>query len=205
MNPRSPYVLDTRELGRRPGTRREYRREVEAPEQLGLDMIGVPNGAPLVVAVALESVSEGVLVTGSITGELVGVCGRCLIDFTEPLDVGLMELFAYPNSTTEETTDSDEIPRLSGDHLDLEPVVRDTVVLSLPLTPLCRPDCAGLCQDCGERLDELPEDHSHVRLDPRWAALAERFDTAAGPVAGPADSTHSSEGTSLALPIQSQE
>ncbi len=177
MNPRSPFVLDTRELGRRPGLRRDYLREAPAPEQLGLDMIGVLEGAPIEVDVRLESVSEGVLVTGSVTGELTGICGRCLADFTEALEVEFVELFAYPNSTTEETTDSDEIPRLEGDHLDLEPVVRDAVVLSLPLTPLCRPDCAGLCPDCGERFDDLPEGHSHDQLDPRWAALAERFGT----------------------------
>ena len=113
-----------------------------------------------------------------LTGELTGVCGRCLADFTEALEVDFVELFAYPNSTTEETTDSDEIPRLEGDHLDLEPVVRDAVVLSLPLSPLCRPDCAGLCPECGERFDDLPAGHSHDQLDPRWAALAERFGTA---------------------------
>jgi uncharacterized protein len=177
VNPRSPFVLDTRELGRRPGLRRDYLREAPAPEQLGLDMIGVVEGAPIEVDVRLEAVSEGVLVTGSVIGELTGVCGRCLADFTEALEVDFVELFAYPNSTTEETTDSDEIPRLEGDHLDLEPVVRDAVVLSLPLTPLCRPDCAGLCPDCGERFDDLPEGHSHDQLDPRWAALAERFGT----------------------------
>jgi uncharacterized protein len=138
-------------------------------------MIGVPEGAPLTVDVRLESVSEGVLTTGSVTGDVVGVCGRCLRDFTEPFEVDFVELFAYRNSATEETTDPDEIPRLEGDYLDLEPVVRDAVVLSLPLTPLCEADCGGLCPDCGERIDDLPADHTHVQLDPRWAALAERF------------------------------
>ena len=177
VNPRSPFVLDTRELRRTAGGRRDYQRDVQAPEQLGLDMIGVPEGAPLVLTVRLESVTEGVLATGTITGEVVGECGRCLIGFRDALAVDFVELFAYPNSLTEETTDPDEIPRLENDRLDLEPVVRDAVVLSLPLTPLCTPDCAGLCPDCGERLDDLPADHSHEQLDPRWAALAERFGT----------------------------
>jgi uncharacterized protein len=178
VNPRSPYVLDTRELGRRAGQQRQYRREVEAPAQLGLDMIGVPEGALLVVDVRLESVTEGVLVTGTVTGTATGECGRCLADFTDDLSVDFVELFAYPNSATEETTDPDEIPRLEGDHLDLEPVVRDAVVLSLPLTPLCRPDCGGLCSQCGERFDDLEENHTHAQLDPRWAALAERLGAA---------------------------
>jgi DUF177 domain-containing protein len=188
VNPRSPYVLDTRELGRRAGLQRQYRREILLPAKLGLDMIGVPEGSLLVVDVRLESVTEGVLATGTVTGTVTGECGRCLTGFTEELAVDFVELFAYPNSATEETTDPDEVPRLEGDHLDLEPVVRDAVVLSLPLTPLCRPDCGGLCPQCGERLDELPEDHTHVQLDPRWAALAERF-----AVSDPASSDSSSQ------------
>jgi uncharacterized protein len=146
-----------------------------APAQLGLDMIGVPEGSPMALTVRIESVTEGVLATGSATAELRGECGRCLIGFTDALEVDFVELFAYPNSLTEKTTDEDEVSRLEGDHLDLEPVVRDVVVLSLPLTPLCHPECAGLCSDCGERLDDLPAGHTHTQLDPRWAALAERF------------------------------
>ncbi len=182
MNPRSPYVLDTRELGRRAGLQRQYRREIDIPAKLGLDMIGVPEGALLVLDVRLESVTEGVLATGTVTTTVSGECGRCLTGFTEDLAVDFIELFAYPNSITDETTDPDEVPRLEGDHLDLEPVVRDTVVLSLPLTPLCREDCGGLCPECGERLDDLPADHAHEQLDPRWAALAERFGVADNPV-----------------------
>jgi uncharacterized protein len=177
VNIRSPFVLDTREVGRRPGARRDYERVIDAPAQLGLDMIGVPEGSPLTLTVKLESVTEGVLATGTVTGELRGECGRCLNEFTDALDVEFVELFAYPNSATDETTDADEVERLEGDHLDLEPVVRDVVVLSLPLTPLCRPDCAGLCSECGEPIDDLPEGHSHAQIDPRWAALTERFGT----------------------------
>jgi uncharacterized protein len=177
VNTRSLFVLDTREVGRRPGSRKDYERVVAAPAHLGLDMIGVPHGAPLDLAVRLESVTEGVLATGTVTGQLRGECGRCLIGFTDRLDVEFVELFAYPNSATDATTDSDEVSRLEGDHLDLEPVVRDAVVLSFPLTPLCQPDCRGLCPDCGERIDDLPEGHSHTQLDPRWAALAERLGT----------------------------
>jgi uncharacterized protein len=175
VNPRSPYVLDTRQLGRSAGSQRQYRREIPAPAQLGLDMIKVPQDSPLLLDVRIEAVTEGVLATGSVTGRLTGECGRCLTIFTDDLAVDFVELFAYPNSATEETTDPEEIPRLEGPHLDLEPVVRDAVVLSLPLTPLCRPDCGGLCSECGEPLDELPDNHTHAQLDPRWAALAERF------------------------------
>jgi uncharacterized protein len=132
----------------------------------------VPEGAPLALEIRLESVTEGVLVTGTVTAPLSGECGRCLDPVSGELAVDICELFAYPNSATDETTERDEIYRIDGEILDAEPVVRDAVVLGLPWTPLCRPDCAGLCPTCGQRLDDLPAGHAHDVLDPRWAALA---------------------------------
>jgi uncharacterized protein len=171
-DPRGPFVYDVRTLGRRAGAMREDRRSVPAPAALGSDLIGVPEGAPLAVDVRLESVTEGVLVTGTVTATLRGECARCLDPITDEVAVELMELFAYPDSATDETTEQDEVHRIENDLLDLEPVVRDAIVLALPWTPLCRPDCAGLCPTCGQRLDELPEGHTHETIDPRWAALA---------------------------------
>ncbi len=171
--PRSLFVFDLRELGRGSGSLREYRRRVPAPAGLGLDLIGVPVGAPLDLELRLESVTEGVLVTGTVSGPLTGQCARCLDPVSGELDVDVCELFAYAHSVTDETTERDEVHRVDGDLLDVEPVVRDAVVPGLPWTPLCRPECAGLCPECGQRRDDLPPDHAHVRLDPRWAALAE--------------------------------
>jgi uncharacterized protein len=171
-DPRSPFVFDVREVGRRAGTSRAYRRSVPAPAGLGLDLVGVHEGATVELDLRLESVTEGVLVTGPVTAPIQGECGRCLEPFTDELAVELCELFAWPNSVTDETADQDEVLRINGDYLDVEPVVRDLVVLALPWTPLCREDCAGLCPDCGQRLDDLPAGHSHEQLDPRWAALA---------------------------------
>jgi uncharacterized protein len=169
---RSPYVFDLRELGRAPGVMREHRRSVPVGTKLGLDLIAVPEGASLDLDVRLESVSEGVLVTGTVSAPLAGQCGRCLDPIRDELSVSVCELFAYAHSTTDETSEEDEVHRVDGDLLDVEPVVRDAIVLGLPWTPLCRPDCPGLCPDCGQRLADLPADHAHVRLDPRWAALA---------------------------------
>lgn len=179
--PRSPFVFDLRELGRGPGCLKDYRRSVPAPAGLGLDLIGVPEGAPLALDVRLESVTEGVLVTGTVTAQLTGQCGRCLDPISDELVVDVCELFAYPDSVTDETTEADEIHRIDGDRLDVEPVVRDSVVLGLPWTPLCRPDCAGLCPTCGQRLDDLPAGHTHDLLDPRWAALAKFTDAGGSP------------------------
>lgn len=179
LNPAAPFVLDTRDLGRRPGSIRPARRSVPSPAGLGSEVIGVPDGASLEFDVRMESVTEGVLVTGTVTAPMRGECGRCLDPVSETLVVDVVELFAYPDSTTDETAEEDEVPRLVDDLIDLEPVVRDAVLLGLPRTPLCRPDCAGLCPDCGRRLDDLPADHAHEVIDPRWAALsgmAERLD-----------------------------
>jgi uncharacterized protein len=89
----------------------------------------------------------------------------------DTLSVELQELYAYEGSVTEATTEADEIMRLEGDLLDLEPAVRDALVLAMPVTPLCRPDCPGLCAECGVPWDELPDDHGHEAVDPRWAGL----------------------------------
>ena len=148
---------------------RTVRFPAPAPEGIGVALIGVPPGADIDLDLRLESVMEGVLVSGVATVPLAGECGRCLEAVSDELTVDLQELFAYPES--ESTGDDEDLARMEGDLLDLEPVLRDAVVLALPLTPLCRPDCGGLCTECGERLDDLPEDHGHGAPDPRWAAL----------------------------------
>ncbi len=140
-------------------------------------MVGVPAGAPLHLDLRLESVIEGVLVTGTVSAPVTGECARCLGPVTDEVVADVQELFAYPDSLTEETTSEDEVSRLDGDYLDLEPVARDAVVLALPLIPLCREDCLGLCATCGERLDELPAGHSHDQVDLRWAALQQYDDS----------------------------
>ena len=173
LDPRAPLVLDTRDLPRRPGAMRTVERTVPAPADLGLELVGVPQGAAIRLDLRLESVSEGVLVSGTVTGPVEGECGRCLRPVTDTLVVDLQELYAYAHSTTDETTDTDEVGRLQGDLVNLEPVLRDAVVLALPNHPLCRQDCPGLCPDCGVPRDDLPPDHSHQQLDPRWSALTQ--------------------------------
>lgn len=150
---------------------REVRFPAPAPEGLGGELIGVPTGTDVDLDLRLESVMEGVLVSGVATMPLTGECGRCLEPVSDELAVDLQELYAYPDSDSGD--DDEDLARMEGDLLDLEPALRDAVVLALPLTPLCRPDCGGLCTECGERLDDLPEDHGHAAPDPRWAALHE--------------------------------
>jgi uncharacterized protein len=171
LDPRQPLVVDTTKLPRQPGATRAFERVVPAPADLGLELISVPEGSDLELDLSLTSVSEGVYVSGTVRGSLSGECGRCLNEISEPFEVTLAELYAYEDSTTEETTDEDEVGRMQGDLIDLEPAVRDAVVLTLPTNPVCRPDCPGLCPECGVHFDDLPADHSHEEVDPRWAAL----------------------------------
>jgi uncharacterized protein len=194
LDPRNPFVIDVRELGRRAGAMRTLERTVPAPPELALDLVGVPDGAPLLLTLTLQSVTEGVLVTGTVQANAEGECGRCLDPVRFDLVVDVMELFAYPDSATDETTEEDEISRIVDDFIDVEPVVRDSVVLALPMAPLCRADCAGLCPECGQRLDDLPAGHSHEQLDPRWAALARLVDPA-GPSAPTTDTSSTDSST----------
>jgi len=172
-------VIDTRELGRRPGLSRDVHRVVQTQGALGVEgVIAVPKGAEVELDVLLESVVEGVLVSGTALAPVEGECSRCLDPIAgAEVEVEFTELFAYPHSATEQTTEPDEISRLVDDLVDLEPVVRDAAVLALPSVPLCTPECRGLCPDCGGKWVDLGPDHRHESIDPRWAALTERFST----------------------------
>jgi uncharacterized metal-binding protein YceD (DUF177 family) len=176
----NPWKVDLRELGRRPGSLQELDRTLPAPEGWKVELIGVPEGGEVSLHLRLESVMEGVLVSGEVDVPLVGSCARCLEPIEDTLELDVQELFAYSGSTTEATSEEDEVRRVDGDFLDLEPMVRDAVVLALPLAPVCSDDCSGLCADCGERLDDLPADHTHEVVDPRWAGLAGRFAPSSG-------------------------
>lgn len=176
-DPTSPWVFSVRELGRRPGVMRSHRLTLPAPAEttFGLETIAVPAGSPVGLDVAFESVTEGVYASGTVRADVAGECARCLDDVRDDVEVEFGELFAYPASATDETTDADELPRVVDEMVDLEQTIRDAIALTLPLAPLCRPDCPGLCVECGEKWADLAPDHRHETLDPRWAALRERL------------------------------
>lgn len=159
-----PFVIRVRDLVHRPGEMREVAFEVPAPEKWGEGLVSVDQGVPVEVEVRLESVHEGILVSGSAVTEYTGVCGRCLTDIAEGLEVEFQELFAYPG---EEATDFE----VQDDHVDLETLVRDAMVLSLPFQPVCQPDCPGLDPATGERMTTSAGEEQREPLDPRWAAL----------------------------------
>ena len=172
LDGRAPLVLDVRELGRRAGAMMTIRRDVPAPADLVNPMIGIPAGSDLAVDVMAESVIEGVLVSGTVQGNAQGSCSRCLEPVTAPLTVDVQELFQ--DADLEGVDQDEELPTFENDLIDLEPTVRDAVVLALPLAPVCDEDCQGLCSECGARIADDPG-HHHDQTDPRWAALGTLF------------------------------
>lgn len=163
---RSPWVISIHELVRRPGELKEFHREIPAPANVGIEMIGVPEGSPVGVDLRLESVSEGVLATGVVSAELVGECSRCLGEVREERDFDLQELYYYPGRDAEE-----DALFVVDEYIDLDPPMRDAIVLELPFTPLCREDCLGLCPICGFNLNDDPEHNHGEQIDPRWEGL----------------------------------
>jgi uncharacterized protein len=166
------FVFDMRVLGKSPGEFRDEHRTAAAPDGLGSGLVLVPAGADVALDLRFEAVSEGVLVTGSAVAPLTGECARCLEPLASTIEVSFQELYRYLPDPGEDEDDVEE-RFLDGDHLDLEPAFRDAVVLALPLSPLCRDDCPGLCAECGALLAEAGPDHGHGdKVDPRWGLLA---------------------------------
>jgi uncharacterized protein len=191
--PRGALVFDMRALGRQAGSARTQQLTVPAPDDLRLELARVPVGADVHLDVRFEAVTEGVLVTGSATAPLAGECARCLAPLASTVTASFRELYLYRHDKhdkhdrhdsrewIDEDTEQDdeELYRLDGDLLDLEPALRDAVVLALPMSPLCREDCPGLCVECGVPLADAGPDHGHEDApDPRWAGLKQFNDQA---------------------------
>jgi DUF177 domain-containing protein len=176
-NSRSPLVFNISRLGRRPGSMMTVEETVPSPSRIGVELAAIAEGAPLELDLRIESVSEGALVTGTVSAPTTGECARCLTPVVGHVDIDITELFAYPDSATEATTDADEVGHVVNDSVDLEQPVVDAVGLALPFSPLCGPDCQGLCPDCGIPMATAESGHHHEKIDPRWAKLSSMLDT----------------------------
>ena len=165
MDLRSPFVASLTGLPHQEGASIPWERELPAPADMGVELIGVPEGEPMHIELRLNSVSEGVYVGGQVSTRIVGRCGRCLVEIEEAIEETVGELAFYPEKRQvlidEGDEEAEEFSVIEGDHVDLEPILRDAIVLALPFSPLCKPDCEGLCSGCGQRWEDLPEDHEH--------------------------------------------
>lgn len=163
MSPRRPLTVNVGDLLQRPGQRRHQSMDAVLD---GLRVLGtrVPEGAPVHVEVDLESLNEGMVVKGITEAPWAGECRRCLAPVESTLSSPILEVYE-PHPSEGETQ------LLEGGEIDLEPVAREAVLLELPLAPLCRDDCAGLCPSCGADRNEVACDCAADEPDPRWAGL----------------------------------
>jgi len=160
----TPYTLEVHDIMHRAGQMRERTVTLPVHERMGEGLVSVPAGSTIDADVRLEALHEGILVSADLQATATGVCGRCLIDIEVPLQVDFQEVFAY---SSDEAFDYE----VHDDHVDLEPPIRDAVVLALPFQPVCRPDCPGLDPETGERLADHPGIRPRETVDPRWSAL----------------------------------
>ena len=177
------FLLNTHELPRRAGEMKEYQLDIDAPFRVGVPLIAIPEGDLIELDVRCESVTEGILVTADIYGVAIGECIRCLDPVELDVDRKIQELYRYEptddrgkksrRKEEEDLVDLDEEEALyvEGEQVNLELPILDAIILSLPVNPLCDEDCLGLCPDCGEKWENLPEDHQHEVIDARWAGL----------------------------------
>ena len=154
--------VNSLELLRRPGTERSVHISTDIAE-LGIDDARFDVHAPVDIDVHLESLTDGIVVKGTITTTWQGLCRRCAVPASGVLVADVDELYQQVPSDP----DAFEL----GDMLDLVPMVREVLVLDAPASPLCRPDCAGLCPTCGVDLNVDTCECGGVVADPRWAAL----------------------------------
>lgn len=175
------FQLNTFELPRRAGEMREYQLDIPVKENFGVPLISVPAGEFIEVDARLESVTEGVLLSADVYAVAKGECIRCLDPVEIVIERKVQELYNYEPTNergkkkkpAEDVIDLDVEDELmmDGNIMDLETPIRDAVVLSLPINPLCSEDCLGLCPDCGGKWADLPDDHAHDVIDARWAGL----------------------------------
>jgi uncharacterized protein len=167
--PYSPLRAPVTELRRHLGTRREVEASVDLPD-LATSTAAVVPGTPIEVDLVLEAILPGVSVSGSVRAQWVGECRRCLEEVRGTAEVDVQEIF-------ERTPTEGETWPLGPDDIDLEPLVREAVLLALPLAPLCREDCEGPAPDrfptVVEGTVEAESEPPEAPKDPRWAALDE--------------------------------
>ncbi len=161
------FTYSVAEILGRPGEYRDLR-IVEPLEGAGTALARL-NASPVEADLRAESVVEGILVTGRAGAGVTFECSRCLTEFPSELEVELCELFVGgSNRAPQPEEDSYEV---TGTEIDLEPMLRDALVLALPLNPMCSPDCKGYCAGCGQNLNEGECTCSPDDVDPRWAGL----------------------------------
>lgn len=184
---RSVFLFNTHDLPHRAGEMREHELDLKITEAVGVDLLSVKPGEIIEVDLRIQSVEEGVLATVRVTAEATGECTRCLTPIIWPIDESFTELYYYESTSSKSTKkpsfrgkskkdaeidlEEDELSFLDGDDIDLEPAIRDAIILNLAVNPLCSEDCPGLAKKSGENWAYLSASQSQTPTDQRWAAL----------------------------------
>lgn len=187
----SPWAVSVAQVASRPGQSKEIDATFPAPSGIGDEIVGVDEGADVSVVGSFDSIVDGLILNARISAPVHAECTRCLKPIQRDWTVNVTSFFPYEDKSAagkggkagkngkEEEVDiiagedeaEDTYPPLDGGAwADLEALLRDTLVEELPLQPLCKPDCKGLCSQCGIDLNENP-DHQHDMTDIRFAAL----------------------------------
>jgi uncharacterized protein len=160
---KNPLLVNALEMLRRPGTQKDVQMSVP-PSALGIEDARLLPGGEIEVELRCESLSDGIVVDGGLQVDFRGDCRRCLTPLTGTLSLEVHELYQV------NLTDPDAFP-IENDQIDLAAMVRESVLLELPDSPVCRPDCAGLCPACGADRNQGDCGCRIETPDPRWAGL----------------------------------
>ncbi|BDR53510.1 DNA-binding protein [Bombiscardovia nodaiensis] len=181
----SPWAVSVAQLAQQAGQSKTIDANFPAPSGIGDEIVGVSEGEPVHVSGSLDSIVDGLILNAHISAPLHAVCTRCLKPLSGPKELDVVAFFPYEMpeekdegqgeveivAGEEEAGDGNTYPLAgSGTLVDLEALLRDNLVESIPLKVLCKPDCKGLCSQCGIDLNEHP-DHHHDIIDGRWSAL----------------------------------
>jgi len=160
----SNFLIPIHDLMHKPGQMREVETDIDLSEPLGVGLAKVNKGRVIELDLRLESVHEGIYVSGRLKTKAEAECSRCLEPVTVPIQVDIQELFAYSLEVEDDFV-------IQAEQIDLEQVIVDSVVLNLPFTPICDANCLGLCPDCGAKLNENPDHVHEAPIDSRWSEL----------------------------------
>ncbi|MCI1984666.1 MAG: DUF177 domain-containing protein [Bifidobacteriaceae bacterium] len=190
----SPWAIPVAQVGSRAGQSLEIDRDFPAPSGIGDEFYGVAEGSDVRVEARFDSIVDGLIFTATATARVTGECGRCLTPIDRDEEIQLNSFMPYESTAAmangassstgrggkaerEETIiageeETEDINPLSpgGDFANIETLLRDGFTQAIPVTPLCRPDCLGLCPQCGLNLNDHP-DHVHETTDIRLSAL----------------------------------
>ncbi|MCL2547888.1 MAG: DUF177 domain-containing protein [Symbiobacteriaceae bacterium] len=174
------------EVKRQVGSSQEHSWQ-ETDQSLGLHQCELQEdvwlASPAEVSMTVRNGGDRLLFDGTVSARLRLVCGRCLAEFTQDVSYEITEQLLFSRYNTKassrgdgEEDENSEIEVLEGDTVDVTEMAVDALLSGLPMKPLCREDCLGLCPVCGQDLNQGSCDCDESEVDPRLAALAEWLD-----------------------------